>query len=978
MVRITANNGAESLNVTATELGSGVYWGGRAQRVYEPEARILFVVRESSLSALQQLANMAATVLGAHSYRDDLQDLINGGVAPLFEPQSWGGYPIKVPEGRVAVVRRGNSYVLYALTSAAKDSDQGDNAFTRALAQTLRDLKPDVLVTGPVSRIVRHEHHVSDAARALKAARVLLDCAATEVIDFKHNPSAGADFIALATHAIRERSVIVARMDGGRLAGASRGRYPFAEATLPLGYVRTPDGRIALADKAVVEALQRAFEQLAHSTTSRGQVAATLAAAKVLTTRKAGLVSQRRLVDLKLSKAYVKRMIERIDTYERGQHQVNHRTQVPRLVGDRGALDPQIEYVFDLPVPEGGWASPEVFSAIRERSREAQAKRNRLPQTTPDKNRQQLPLAGFRWRVGEEEFALLSRSYRSRSHYMLAVRKASSAALGAEPGGRAWTASLKRGWTEATPNSPHFRCLVVPADFHKSIADAVGQLRRFEFVEPAGLLSHAGRAPDSDTSEDECSALADELTRATRIKKQAHDEFYATSPGDSLRPVFKADYEEASDSVARLTRLLERAKTRPPAPKPPEALRVSVGDFMMALARLRHTQGMLPLPIVEALHAVFTGFTVNYDQRQGTANWSLALRLPTAGGTGEKQTAPVTGAVAIAPRRSQKSLAHEVADALRRAAEPTPLDPDLSAYAIRGLKGVGVAGHGAAQSLVGAPAQVRSIAIRELLGEPPSEGVDPGFRTLLVSAYTGESTTAQFNWNAPSALRQDLLDVVSQEGALDREELARRFETQLLGRDLDALLRAKDGTWLGVAQLDRYFVAPSNKGGQKVSVQCRDCPHCGGRVDIVARVRECPLGLLCSGCLRMPVAGSPEFPDCFRSLAALPQARRPVKDAQPEWWLDLRRAVLGDPAITTTMLVSRLGKRRHEIHSAVEALELHVKTTGSIGPEWTDARLREAYIDRKTPLVDLAYTLGVSDRALSKRLHKAGISRYRQ
>jgi hypothetical protein len=446
-----------------------------------------------------------------------------------------------------------------------------------------------------------------------------------------------------------------------------------------------------------------------------------------------------------------------------------------------------------------------------------------------------------------------------------------------------------------------------------------------------------------------------------------------------MRPVYKADYEEAAEAVTRLARLLERAKTRSPAPKPLEPWTVSVGDFMIALAKLRHTDGVLPRAIVEALHAVFTGFCVTYDQRQGTANWTLALRLPTAAGTGERQTAPMTGTVPIAPKRkSQKSRAHEVAEAVRRAAEPTPLSPDLRADVVRGLRNLGVRGHGAAQSLVGAPATVRSIAIRELLGEPGSEDVDPGFRGLLMAAYAGESTSSQFNWNAPNSLRQDLLDVLSHEGAVEREELGRRFEAQLAGRDLDALLRAKDGTWLGIAQLDRHFVAASKDGGQKVTVQCRVCPHCGGRVDIVARVRECPSGLLCSGCLRMPVAGSPEFPDCYRTLAARPQARRPVKNAEPEWWLGLRRAILGDPTITTTMLVSRLGTRRHEIHSAVEALGLHVRTKGSIGPEWTDERLREAYIDRKTPLVDLAYALGVSDRTLSKRLHKAGISRYRK
>ena len=178
---------------------------------------------------------------------------------------------------------------------------------------------------------------------------------------------------------------------------------------------------------------------------------------------------------------------------------------------------------------------------------------------------------------------------------------------------------------------------------------------------------------------------------------------------------------------------------------------------------------------------------------------------------------------------------------------------------------------------------------------------------------------------------------------------------------------------MAVADVRRSWEGESKSGGQRVTAKCRTCPHCAADVDIVARVRECPAGLLCSACLRMPVLGSPTFPDEYRRLAKRPQIRRIAEVKPPRWWSTMRDLLGARDDETVTTLARALGQSRHEVQLAADAMGIRLMGWKPLPTEWTDERIRKAYLNDDRSLAELADEMGVSIGTLSNRLRKSGL-----
>lgn len=156
-------------------------------------------------------------------------------------------------------------------------------------------------------------------------------------------------------------------------------------------------------------------------------------------------------------------------------------------------------------------------------------------------------------------------------------------------------------------------------------------------------------------------------------------------------------------------------------------------------------------------------------------------------------------------------------------------------------------------------------------------------------------------------------------------------------------------------------------------VHARTCPHCGATADIVARVRECPAGLLCSACLRMPVLDSPVFPRAYRDLAARPQRSRSTRMERPDWWADLQQIRQRRDDANLTVLSEMLDRPRWQVREALDVLGLRVQSIGAGLADWTDEALRQSYLVEDRRLADLADEIGVSPKTLCNRLAKAGL-----
>lgn len=949
---------------------------------YEDDRRLLFVLRESALNAEHELANMASVVLGQHNYRPEFAALAAAGIAPLREPHEWGGRILPVPKGSMSLIPAGNSWVLYALTSAVKDSAAGDNPFTTVFTRLLRELGPHAVVTRSVSRIVRHEDHVSAVAKALKECCTILDCT-ERVLDFRSH-SAGADFVEIATDAIRERAGIVGRLESGVFTAADRGYYPFQVATLPIGYQRNQDREIVLGSAAQVKAVQRALKLLADPTVTVMEVANSLVAANAFRTAKAGRNSpETRPLYKNLSRQWVRRLLTRVNVYSEGIH-IMQRTANSVSGGpsdlDGPAARPVAICRFDLTLPKGGWASPETFAAIRERA-EGYSDRNRLRSTSPDKHSHQVPLAGYRWRKESTEYAVLSRrvGYANGARYVLAARPMADYAIAAQAGGTNWTRSLARAWGQPSASDPETQCMVSSQDLHRSIARVLGGLSTFEFAESATLLNLLGSSTSPmESIDDEVRAAEGEVKHAKVVRSRAQQAFYLAESDDPMLSVFKSDYAEAVQTIERLSARLDELRTRPSPIPAADSWSCSAGQFLAALARLHEFPDTLPRDVVSALHAVFYGFTLSYDRARGEVVWELALRLLTAEDSGERLTKMMSGRVAVSPvRLSHAGAAQLEGAAVRQALNDDVSDPQQRVHALAGLQARDVTGWGAASTLLDAPGCVRQVVIGHLLDEPADASLDPSYRALVLAAYLGNQG-AQFRWNAQAELRQPILDALAHRGPMEHSALMKSLAIDATWETFDGTLRRGDGSWLGIALTDRYFVGASKNSGQRIRVMCRTCPHCGGYVDVVARVRECSAGLLCSACLRMPIPDSPEFPPFYATLAARPQARRPVTGQEPGWWSDLRRLHAAHADMTLTVLASSLGKRRFEVQAACETLGIQVCMIGGISDVWSDARLRHEYLDRDRKLIDLAFEIGVSTGTLSKRLRRARITKYKE
>ena len=119
---------------------------------YPPDEPILFVFRESSERAESHLLSLAAGVLSRHAHRAEALALLEAKLGPFHEPERWDGQPIPLTHGRATLVRIGQVYALYALSSASMDNEgEGeDNSFTLALDDVIRGIRPYAVITGTV------------------------------------------------------------------------------------------------------------------------------------------------------------------------------------------------------------------------------------------------------------------------------------------------------------------------------------------------------------------------------------------------------------------------------------------------------------------------------------------------------------------------------------------------------------------------------------------------------------------------------------------------------------------------------------------------------------------------------------------------------------------------------------------------------------------------------------------------------------
>lgn len=166
---------------------------------------------------------------------------------------------------------------------------------------------------------------------------------------------------------------------------------------------------------------------------------------------------------------------------------------------------------------------------------------------------------------------------------------------------------------------------------------------------------------------------------------------------------------------------------------------------------------------------------------------------------------------------------------------------------------------------------LHQVAGNILWGDPLPSDIDPGFAELVVSTYSDRT----LSWNprghaSDCQPRQLCVDhLVANGGTMRYLDL----EAAVAGTKVDDLritIYSRDQqcgnapVWRPCMLRLGDWVQQHPKAGR--SLAAVPCPHCGGYASRVVRTPETPACLLCPDCRRMPVDGSPVFPDLYLRL----------------------------------------------------------------------------------------------------------------
>lgn len=952
---------------TTPMLTEAASWSPWQSREYAPDDLVLFVVRESSTGADEQLLTQAAGVLFKHRYREGLSELLQAGLRPFYEPQRYGGRTVPLKRERASIVRVGNSIVLYALSSASQDNDGTANAFTDLLVTQMMRHRPKAVVVGPFSRMSRSGLYFSTLLRAFNDTRAVLE-SNEETIDFKR-PDAESRFFRLCERSAEDRRTLVMRLEAGhRNAWHANQRFSFGGERLPLGYRKSDDRVVVLDSNIRVQVVREVLEMLADPTVTVSQAGRHIVASGAFTAlrRRRRGDDKRRNVGLDCARTWVRRLLERIDNYERGFWVLARKVIIP--IDPR---DPVEEFEWQLPLPLGGWATPETFAGLRERVRMASEENNRRGTASVDKHQVSLPLTGFDWVVGTEQWAIRVSFHK----YRLLRRTIPLAAQRQGPASTEWARAMRREWNTKV-SGPHHVLTIRPEDFHRSVGDTFGQLDSFVFQEADRALDMApDRAFDLDerVEADLIEVIRRDLEAARAKSAVASRLLYRPENSAHMIEVYERDYAAAEEAVRRLELDLRSVEVRSWAVRSEEGWRADASPVLAVLARLAVTTGPVPRAAVAALQAVLRNLSVRVDDGQ-TVTWTASLAIPAREGRDIRVVGPVSNTVAAyrSGRKSRDRTKDVVSILTRPTGEVVPSDDELSFIEkTLDLKGVTKS---AMQSLLCSPRPARQVIAAYVANEDAqiAKGYDPGYVDLVRAGYV-RNGHGQRTWNLPGRERQAFLDLLHRQGPMRIDDVIAASPQPIARRRLEDLLRRPDGTWLAIADVRRSWEGESKNGGQRVTAKCRVCPHCQADVDIVARVRECPAGLLCSACLKMPVLGSPTFPDEYRRLAKRPQIRRLPDLTSPSWWSTMSSLIDTRPGQTVTTLVRALGQNRHDIQMAADAMGIKLHGWQTLSTEWTDERIRQAYLHDDRSLAELADEMGVSIGTLSNRLRGSGL-----
>lgn len=785
------------------------------------EGRIenMVVIRESDRNDRLLMQGMIEQTLRKASSVPEAAEMLKAGLRVLDQPSTYGGHTITSPGSRTVVAERGSTVFVYSMGSAATTNESGENAFVKVLIDQLRRYRPRHLWAAEVSRLLRAYRF---SGELFSAARECVDIIHAETDMDLNTPAGQLLWSTFSTLASTERDNILRRTLIGLIHQWRRGEWIID--AIPPGY-RKVDGYLEV-DPSAVEVVRKAIPIITDPTLTAeqkcerlGQIGLTRPTIQKLHGAKATYA------DVLNPGSAIASLARWLPAWESGIYVVRRMNPFPRLeslvdmpvhqpADDEKAGYPHgfFEFRYELPLPPGGWAAPDVFAQGRD-----QRVRTRRILAGGKAHRLVKPLASvFQWTDTVENAV-----FASKANYAWYQRPTDPK-------------RVYRGWFGKDNRVVGDRVAVVPAaELHRSIAhgvaDAIGKGCPAELLEsdPIAVYGQFWENPLIGSTASRLRALRTQLAEATEAGRRARRN--ANRTDDEI--LVSAFLDDAKAYLRKAKRLeaeiaeLEEARRNPVLGSRIETVGALAAQ---ALAKLSMVENSAPGEIRSALATIFRDARLSLDGDDVV--WTLYVHLPTA--SGRLRLGPISGKVpnkkpspSVAPKHPLEGLIATKAMALVRLM----------------------------------PAQVRERLTEAVLGLHGGEDVD-SFGRHLAQTYTHSG----FNWKSSQwsldpAPRQRVVDfVLANGGRMSVSTLqasairSHRYDLYSIddGRVGSAVLR-RAGRWRkGTATPDRRL-------------EVIKCPHCDGYASVVVLVPEVPTGVICPDCRRMPIHGSPVFPELY-------------------------------------------------------------------------------------------------------------------
>jgi len=187
------------------------------------------------------------------------------GIRPVLEGSACGVpvWPITCGRAKAVLFEIQGDFFLYAMTSAARTNEAGENDWTVLLGAVVEALRPEIVQVATLSRLVRSLQHSSLVLHSM--SRHVDEVRAGNTVMRLRGEGQEAGQIMwtmLSMVAASERNLIVQRLTAGTVAKYRRGEWILGRASVPLGYALDAAGRLVV-DPAQAPALRQAFAWMA-------------------------------------------------------------------------------------------------------------------------------------------------------------------------------------------------------------------------------------------------------------------------------------------------------------------------------------------------------------------------------------------------------------------------------------------------------------------------------------------------------------------------------------------------------------------------------------------------------------------------------------------------------------------------------------------------------------------------------------------